>query len=219
VPDRGSLLEPDPAAAVADPLLAEDPEQRHLELRQLAAADLPARVELTQNIVVPGDRGLPHAGHSTSRRAGRYHLKEGLLPPDNGARPHRERKRATSASGERDRPNSRHLLCLVALAAVAAACGSSTSSTIERAARAEFHAASVKCHQQGMMLFVGKRENVYECRVHDIPPAYRPFQYFDRPTVDVCFVRANGSTVNVTDALTKMQDAGANAGAPFACTG
>jgi hypothetical protein len=67
------------------------------------------------------------------------------------------------------------------------------------------------------MVYVGKRETVYECTLSGVPPAQRAFQHFDRSTQHRCFVRAAGMTTDVTVVLDKMRTAGVLNG-DFACT-
>lgn len=89
----------------------------------------------------------------------------------------------------------------------AAGCGGAASS-IERDAREQFHARSASCAKVGLMVFVGEREKVFDCRLEGVPPIYRPSPVIARSSFHRCFVHTENATVDVTRAVVAIRRLG-----------
>jgi hypothetical protein len=114
-----------------------------------------------------------------------------------------------------------HLFRLGALATILVctlcACGSSgTAAKIAKRAKDLNHASSASCRKVGLMVFVGQQQDVYGCRLTDVPLAYRPIATFDSSTSQRCFVYASGTAYDVTVQLSKLAKAGLENGS-FPC--
>jgi hypothetical protein len=66
------------------------------------------------------------------------------------------------------------IVAAAALALGLAGCGSSTSSAIAHDAQAHYASKDARCRKAGLMLFVGKRTAVYDCKLIGVDPAHRP---------------------------------------------
>jgi hypothetical protein len=100
---------------------------------------------------------------------------------------------------------------LVALGLVLLVVGCGVQSTARRiAAQAELrtHATGASCTKVGIMLFVGQRQDVYDCRLTNVDIEYRPAAQIDSSTIHLCYVYASGDVYDVTSQLGALGDAG-----------
>lgn len=106
----------------------------------------------------------------------------------------------------------------IALVFLVAGCGSqSVEAKLAALSKAEFAAATASCTKVGLMLFVGQRETVYDCRLTGVDLAHRaglPLDQLNRRAIDTCWVYTAGSGYNVSKDLGLIATAG---GARFAC--
>jgi hypothetical protein len=98
---------------------------------------------------------------------------------------------------------------LAVLAASLVACGSGgAAGKIAAQAKVAEHARSAECGKVGIMLFVGKREDVYGCRMTDVPLAYRPVSQMDSTSIEQCYVYTGGTAYNVTSQIRRLDPGG-----------
>lgn len=101
-------------------------------------------------------------------------------------------------------------LLVVGLVLFAAGCGRSTTRRIEAQATIRGHTASANCTKVGIMLFVGQRQDVYDCRLEQVDAAHRPASQIESPTIHLCYVYASGVVYDVTSKLGRLKNAGAD---------
>lgn len=102
------------------------------------------------------------------------------------------------------------LLALVVVFALCACSSSGVAGKIATEAKAANHASSASCKKVGLMVFVGARQDVFDCRMTNVPFLDRPITNVHSPTVDRCFVYASGHAYDVTVQLDKLGKAGAD---------
>jgi hypothetical protein len=80
-----------------------------------------------------------------------------------------------------------------------AGCGTkSTADKIAAAAKSQYQASSASCSKEGIVLFVGKREDVYDCLLKDVPPENRPLRHIASSSQRACFIYTDGQPFDVT---------------------
>ena len=60
------------------------------------------------------------------------------------------------------------------------------------------------------MLFVGQRQDVYDCRLTNVDVEQRPAAQIDSSTIHLCYVYASGDVHDVTTQLEALGDTGAD---------
>jgi hypothetical protein len=99
----------------------------------------------------------------------------------------------------------------VGLIVLSAGCaGQSTARRIAAQATIRTHAVSASCTKVGIILFVGQRQDVYDCRLEHVDVAHRPVSQIESPTIHLCYVYASGAVYDVTSQLGTFNDAGAD---------
>jgi hypothetical protein len=100
-------------------------------------------------------------------------------------------------------------LLAAAVAVLAAGCGgTSTAGRIAAQAKARTQAGSASCSKVGLMLFVGQRQDIYDCRLEHVDVAHRPVAQLASPTINLCYVYASGDVYDVTSQLDTMSEIG-----------
>jgi hypothetical protein len=105
---------------------------------------------------------------------------------------------------------SRTPLAVLVSVVLVAGCGvQSTARRIAAQAQLRTHATGASCTKVGIMLFVGQRQDVYDCRLTNMDVEHRPAAQIDASTIHLCYVYANGDVYDVTTQLKALGDSGA----------
>jgi hypothetical protein len=106
---------------------------------------------------------------------------------------------------------------VVLVAGLVAGCGgSSAAGKIAGEAKARTGARDANCTKAGIMVFVGARQDVYDCHLTGVDSAHRPISQFDQSSINLCYVYASGTVYDVTERLNAMSGAGGDTSG-FAC--
>jgi hypothetical protein len=90
-------------------------------------------------------------------------------------------------------------------------CGvQTTARRIAAQAEIRTHATGVSCAKVGTMVFVGKRQDVYDCRLTNVDVEERPAAQIDSSTIHLCYVYASGDVHDVTTQLAALGDSRAD---------
>ena len=105
----------------------------------------------------------------------------------------------------------RHAIAIafVLFATVLAGCGGSDAPTgkIATAAKDYYEASDASCAKEGIMVFVGEREDVYGCLLEEVPPQNRPISQIESSSIHACYVYSNDEVFEVTAKLQDLVDA------------
>jgi hypothetical protein len=94
---------------------------------------------------------------------------------------------------------------LVAFATILSGCGGpeGPAENIAGVAKDYYEASGVSCSKEGVMVFVGAREDVYGCVVDDVPANRPRSTRSSRRQIRACYVYSNDELFEVTE---KLQD-------------
>jgi hypothetical protein len=107
------------------------------------------------------------------------------------------------------RVGSRTPLAVLVSVVLVVGCGvQSTARRIAAQAELRTHATGASCTKVGIMLFVGQRQDVYDCRLTNVDIEQRPAAQIDSSTIHRCYVYANGDVYDVTTRLKALSDSG-----------
>jgi len=81
-------------------------------------------------------------------------------------------------------------------------CGvQTTARRIAAQAQIRTHSTDSSCTKVGTMVFVGRRQDVYDCRLTNVDVEDRPEAQLDSSTIHLCYVYASGDVHDVTNRL------------------
>jgi hypothetical protein len=106
---------------------------------------------------------------------------------------------------------SRTPLAVLVSVVLVVGCGvQSTARRIGAQAELRTHATGASCTKVGIVLFVGQRQDVYDCRLTNVDIEHRPAAQIDSSTIHLCYVYASGDVYDVTTQLAALGDSGAD---------